>query len=353
MRRPPLPSGAVEPFVLTLLFPPTPSPEELASLMAALPPGVEVQTVPYMEPTELRSRRRGGIVAQEDSHLLPVLDDAARHVLARSSALVALDVPPDIAALAPQLRLVQTITAGTDHIDAAHLAADGIALANAAGVAATPIAEFVMARLLQVWKHLRQLERQQTDRDWQLHFGDLVAGRTLAIVGLGAIGRAVARRARAFEMTVLASRGSARPGDTDPDVDELFPAADLDAMVGRADVVVVSMPGSADADGLFEAERFAAMRAGSIFVNVARGSLVDEAALVDALMSGHLRAAVLDVAREEPLPASSPLWEAPNCYVSPHSAASLDGFTERCFALAADNVTRLLEGRPLRNPVVP
>jgi phosphoglycerate dehydrogenase-like enzyme len=345
--------GIVEPFVLTLLFPPALTDPERALLAGALPGGVEVQQVTYMEPAELRSRRRNGVVAAEDVHLVPTIEPAVLPALARSHAVLALDVPPTITELCPELRLVQMITAGTDHVDVALLAGEGVVVANAAGVAAAPIAEFVMARLLQIWKHVRALDEAQAEHRWEYLFGDLVAGRTVAIVGLGAIGRAVARRARAFDLTVVATRGSARPGDTDPDVDALYPAAELDIMLGRADAVVVCLPGSPATEDLFDTDRFAAMRDGAIFVNVARGTVVDEDALLAALASGKLRAAALDVTREEPLPGASPLWDAPNCYISPHSSASLDGLTERCLVLLADNVTRLLAGDPLRNVVSP
>jgi phosphoglycerate dehydrogenase-like enzyme len=349
----PLPFLFVTALVLTLLIPPALSEAEAAVVLARLGDAVELQFMGYVEPTELRSRRRAGRVAPEDEHLVPAIAEASRATLARSHALLALDVPPAVTELCPELRFIQMVTAGTDHVDVAGLAARGVAVASAAGVAAPPIAEFVLARLLQVWKHLRQIDQQQGQRDWSLRYGELVAGKSMAIVGLGAIGRETARRARAFGMRVVASRASARAGDTDPEVDELFPAADLHRVVADVDAVVVCMPATAGTDAMFDAAAFAAMAPGTVFVNVARGSLVDEVALVEALASGHLRAAVLDVTVEEPLPATSALWKAPNLYLSPHSSTSLDGFMERCLALTADNLSRLLEGRELRNLVSP
>jgi phosphoglycerate dehydrogenase-like enzyme len=171
-------------------------------------------------------------------------------------------------------------------------------------------------------------------------------------VGLGSIGRAIARRARAFEMTVLASRASAQAGDTDPDVDELFPADRLDDMIGSVDHLVLALPATPDSVGLIDARRLALMRPGSMLINIARGVHVVEADLIAALESGHLGAAALDVTHTEPLPADDPLWAAPNLYLSPHTSASLDRYQEQVISLAGDNARRLLDAQPLRNVVI-
>jgi phosphoglycerate dehydrogenase-like enzyme len=179
----------------------------------------------------------------------------------------------------------------------------------------------------------------------------LLEGRTALIVGVGAIGSAVALRFRAFGVHTIGVKRSYTPGMTDPAVDELIGPADLLDALPRAHVVVVAAPGTAANENLFDAAAFAAMRRGSLFVNVARGTLVDEAALIDALASGHLRAAAIDVAREEPLPADSPLFDAPNLAISPHSSASADRYLERVVDLFADNLCRYARGEPLRNVV--
>src|SRR5439155_13146647 len=120
------------------------------------------------------------------------------------------------------VRWVQTLSAGTDHLDVTALAARGVAVTSGAGIAAAPIADFVFGRLIQVWRDFRTIDQHQQDRRWELVIGRRLSGRTLGIVGLGAIGRAVARRARAFDMHVVANRRRAAPRDTDPDVDERF-----------------------------------------------------------------------------------------------------------------------------------
>jgi phosphoglycerate dehydrogenase-like enzyme len=336
--------------IITFLFPAHLPPTTEATLRA-VDPTVVIQVVPYIEPAVLRTRRANRTVTDADRALAPRLTDTEWVALARSTVVVGVDVPDGLLDRVPRLRWVQAVGAGTDQYDHTEYRRRGIALTNGAGLAAVPIAEFVIGRLLEVWKHTRQIDADQRARRWAPVFGERVAGKTLGIVGLGAIGRAVARRSRAFQMTVLATRRSARPGDTDADVDELHPADGLDDVLARADAVVVCAPATSETADLFGAERIAAMRRGAILCNVARGSLVVEGAVVAALESGHLGAAILDVTRDEPTPVDSPLWAAPNCYLSPHSAVSLDSYGDPLVALLADNLARLVAGRPLRNVV--
>jgi phosphoglycerate dehydrogenase-like enzyme len=246
---------------------------------------------------------------------------------------------------------VQAVGAGTGQLQSAGLAEHGIRLTTAAGANAVAIAEFALARVLQVWKRFREIDEAQAVRHWEPLYGEQLAGATLGLLGLGAINSAVAARARALGLRVLATRRSATPGATAPNVDALFPPSELHAMLARCDAVVAAVPETAETTGLFDAAAFAAMPPGSCFCNVGRGSLVDEAALIDALRRGHLRAAALDVAREEPLPPDDPLWDAPNLYVSPHSAAAPAALFANLHELFEDNLARYLAGEPLRNEV--
>jgi phosphoglycerate dehydrogenase-like enzyme len=122
-------------------------------------------------------------------------------------------------------------------------------------------------------------------------------------------------------------------------------------VLGRCDAVVLSAPSTPETNDLFDATAFAAMRPGAVFCNVARGALVDEDALVDALQSGHLGAAIIDVTKQEPLPADSPMWDTPRLYLSPHSSTSLDRYLDSIFDLFTDNLRRYVHGEPLRNVV--
>jgi phosphoglycerate dehydrogenase-like enzyme len=150
---------------------------------------------------------------------------------------------------------------------------------------------------------------------------------------------------------LLGVRRSWSPGATDTDVDELFGPGALFEVLARSDVVVLAAPGTDENENLFDDRAFAAMKPGAVFLNVARGTLVDELALVRSLESGHLRAAAIDVARTEPLPPTDPLWSAPNLYISPHSSTSSEGYADRAFDLFCGNLERFVHGEPLVNVV--
>jgi phosphoglycerate dehydrogenase-like enzyme len=336
--------------VLTFLYPVALT-DGVRERLSAAAPGVELHVVPYREDMALRNARSRGSVTAQQLASAPGLSDSDWAVLERTTVALVLDIPDTMLDRAGSLQWVQAIAAGIEHLDAHDLAERGVILTNGAGIAAVPIAEFVMGRLLQVWKHSRVLEQRQSEHRWEPVFGHLVAGRTLGIVGLGAIGRATARRARAFDMQVLANRRRASPGDTDPDVDRLFSTGQLDEMTGSCDAVVIAAPAGPETERLFDKERIGAMKPGAILCNVARGSLVDEQALLEALTSGHLSAAILDVTAQEPTPADSPLWSAPNCYLSPHSAAAADHFEDSVVDLLVRNLARFVRGEPLENVV--
>ena len=321
--------------------------EDLAALRA-ISDRIEVVEVRYVESAELRTRR-GSSPWTDLSHLSPDLTPAQRAAFARMEVALAQDLPFDVASVAPNLRWVQCVGAGVSQLLSAGLAESGIRLTSAAGVNGVSISEFVVARLLQIWKRLPEIDALGSRHVWEPAYGREVAGSTLGVIGLGGIGRQVARRGHGLGMRVLAVRRTAQPGSTDPDVDALLPPDRLHELLGQSDAVVAAVPEYAGTVGLFGSAEFAAMRPESIFVNVGRGSAVDEGALVEALNSGHLRAAVIDVAAAEPLPAESPLWGVPNLYISAHCSTSPDRFWSNLYTLFRDNVRRYLEGAPLLN----
>ena len=260
-----------------------------------------------------------------------------------------LDLPVDLLAMAPRLRFVQAFSAGTEHLPVTKLAERGIELSTAAGAGAAPIAEFVIGRLLEVWKESRSIEAMQRERRFKRPQSRMLAGSTLGIVGLGAIGSAVAKRARALGMRVVATRRSFRDGDTSPLADELFGPATLARLLEQSDAVVLAAPATPETRNLIDVRALEDMTPGAVLCNVARGALVDEVALAKALSSGRLGAAILDVTKVEPLPADDPLWEAPNLYLSPHCAVSPDAYEERTLELFAENLQRYAAGQPLLN----
>ena len=245
--------------------------DDVRARLDAVAPGIELHAVTYREEHALRSARSSGRVTDADLATAPTLSEEDWAVLARTTAAVVLDVPDGLLERAPALEWIQAMSAGTEHLDVEAMTARGVALTNGAGISAGPIAEFVLGRLLQVWKEFRVLDEQQAQSRWELVFGRQVRGLTLGIVGLGAIGRATARRARAFEMRVLANRRRAVTGETDPDVDELFTADDLDRMLAECDAVVIAAAATPDTVGLFDRDRIATMKPGAVLCNVGAG----------------------------------------------------------------------------------
>jgi phosphoglycerate dehydrogenase-like enzyme len=320
--------------------------------LAALDPRIDVIELKYVDPDGMRSKR-GADPGADLRHLIPPLTPEQQAAFERVEVVLTLDLPYDIGTVAPRLRWVQSIGAGVSQLTSAGLSQAGVRLTSGAGVNAVSISEFVIARLLQFWKRLPEMDAHAKERRWQPMYGVEVSGLTLGVVGLGAIGRQVAIRGRALGLQVIAQRRTARPGDTDPDVDQLLGPDGLFELAQKCDAIVAAVPETPDTIDIFDEEFFAALRSGAFFVNVGRGSSVVEPALIDALRNGQLAGAALDVVREEPLPSSSPLWDVPNLLISPHSATAVGSYWGNVHALFRDNLRRYLDGQPLRNEVDP
>jgi phosphoglycerate dehydrogenase-like enzyme len=241
----------------------------------------------------------------------------------------------------------QSPAAGYDDPIFAGLVANGTRVTNA-HVNSLPIAEFVLRAVLDqfqsasAWRHLEQRV------EWELHDWREVAGSTWVIVGLGGIGTEVARRARAFGAQVIGCRRTPSPDDP---TDRTVTPGELTSVIGLGQVVVLAAPATPETENLVNAEFLARLQPGAVLVNVARGTLVDEEALLAALDSGHLAAAILDVFRTEPLPPEHPFWAHPNVVVTPHNAAGGIGRLDRQADLFGENLGRYLEGRPLLHEV--
>jgi phosphoglycerate dehydrogenase-like enzyme len=340
-----------EPLVVCVNHPEEFDRGRFAARVAGLPRPVELVVAPYREGLKLRMARRRPPVDPALLASAPPLTPELRAAWSRCEVLLGLDVPPELPDLAPKLRWVQAFSAGLEHLDAPGLLKRGIALTTAAGVGAAPIAEFALGRLLEVWKETRAIERMQRERRFTRPPGRMLAGSTLGVVGLGAIGQAIAVRARALGMRVIAMRRRWQPGQTSPLADELHGPEGLDRLLEQSDAIALCAPDSPATRDLIDARALERMKPGAVLVNVARGTLVDEKALRLALESGRLRAAILDVTRAEPLPADDPLWDAPNLYLSPHCAVSPDAYVERMMDFLAENTARWARGEPLANRV--
>ncbi len=253
------------------------------------------------------------------------------------------------------LRWVQATSAGAgEQLGAAELSREElerVTVTSAAGIHAGPLAEFALFGLLAFGRGLPRLLADQRARRWGHYPVAELSGRTLLIVGMGQIGVAVARRAAGFGMRVI---GLNRRGDGSwPDVDEVARIDALDRWLPQADAIVISVPLTRETAGLLDAAAIARIKPGAILVNVGRGAVVDETALIQALRSGRLAGAALDVFASEPLPTDSPLWELPNVLVSPHTAGLSVHEDERIVSLFIENLGRYLRGDALRNRVDP
>jgi phosphoglycerate dehydrogenase-like enzyme len=248
-----------------------------------------------------------------------------------------------------RLSWVQSFSAGVDNEVFTRLLDNGVRLTTASGTSASPIAQTVVMYMLALSRDLRGFMRDQDAHRWNTREIDELDGAGLAVVGMGPIGTEVARLGMALGMRVEVVRR--RPGaDGEPWTTRSF--ADLHGVLGRAEWVVCALPLVDGTRGLFGAAEFAAMRRGARFVNVGRGDLVDEPALVAALQSGHLGGAGLDVFAVEPLPTESPLWAMDNVIVTSHSSGESRRAEERTHALFLDNLRRWAAGQPLVNEVV-
>jgi phosphoglycerate dehydrogenase-like enzyme len=250
----------------------------------------------------------------------------------------------------PSLRWVQGSNAGYDHPIWMDLVHRGVTFTRAADIWVEPMAQYIHAWILAWSQGLEgQIDRSRA-RDWTQVPPDDVTDRTLAIIGFGGIGRPTARIAKSLGMRVIATRRTPGPA---PDVDQMYTPDRLHDVLAEADYVALCTPLTDDTRDLIGADEFAAMRPGAVLINVARGEVVDEDALADALTNGTIRGATIDVTRTEPLPADSPVWTLPNLVVTAHQSGDGPRSEERLNALFLDNFERYVNERPLRNVVAP
>ena len=249
---------------------------------------------------------------------------------------------------APNLRWIQFSSSGIGgFVESMGLADSPVVVTNVAGIHAVPLAEFVLFAMLYFAKAMPRILADQRRHRWERLAVRNVRGMTLGIVGLGAVGREVARQARQAGIRVVAVRRSA--GGAGPDIETLYPPERLGDLLAASDAVALSVPHTRETVGLIGRTALSSMRKGGVLINISRGSVVDEPALVEALRSGQLGGAALDVCAVEPLPDESPLWDLPNVLITPHSMSTALGENELIVDLFCDNLHRFLSGRPLRN----
>ena len=263
----------------------------------------------------------------------------------------------DLLARAPNLKFIQVCAAGYDQFGIDALRQAGVRLANGAGVNANAVSEHAMALILALTRQIHVGRDNQRKRHWRGMISDLSAredelpGKTVLIFGSGAIGGRVARLARAFDAHVIGVKRDL--ANYDPALSEVHPSNALLDLLPRADVVVLTCPLTPETERVINAQAFAAMKPSSFLVNVARGGCVDEMALVDAVRSGAIAGAGIDVTTEEPLPASSPLWDLDKVIITPHTGGETRQYEDNVIDILLDNLDRLWRGEEsLRNQIV-
>lgn len=259
--------------------------------------------------------------------------------------------------LAPKLRFIQSISAGVDQYSKEKLAAAGIRLASAAGVNARAVAEHAIALVLAISRRLGEARDNQAKHAWRGMIGDLsvredeLGGKTMLIVGQGRIGGRLAQIAKAFDMKVIGIRRDA--GADKGAADAVHTYADLDRLIPQADYVALTCALTPETEGLIGARQLGLMKASASLINVARGKVMDEAALVETMRAGRIFGAGIDVTREEPLPGASPLWDLPNVFVTPHTGGETRAYEDNVLDILLDNLGRLWRGEAaLRNQIV-
>ncbi|MCS6861407.1 MAG: D-2-hydroxyacid dehydrogenase [Abditibacteriales bacterium] len=259
-------------------------------------------------------------------------------------------IDPELFRHAKQLKWIQTISTGVDNILFPDLVASDVILTSTKGIVGTHLADHAFALLLAVTRGIVGAARAKAWK-WQFDRTDILEldGMTMGILGMGGAGREVAKRAKAFGMHVIAVDPEDIP---QPDcVDELWKPSRFYEMLGRSDVVTICAPLTPQTQGLFNREAFQRLKQGAILVNVSRGAIVDGDALTEALQSGKLHGAGLDVTWEEPLPDTHPLWQMDNVIITPHIAVLSQKRMDRVVGLFCENLRRYINGEPLMSVI--
>jgi len=283
-------------------------------------------------------------LSRDPDFVVDRIDDSSApefaQALARAHAVIvrsATTVDAGMLEAAPELKVVARAGVGVDNIDVDVASRRGIAVFNAPSGNTVAAAELAMALILAMMRHVAEADRSVRDREWERSRfqGVELEGRTLGLIGAGRVGGEVVTRAKSFGMEVIVYD----PYLTDSRARELgFRLTDLDVLLESADVVSIHVPLTSETEALLGAEELASMKSSAYLVNVARGGVVDESALADALSDGKLAGAALDVYETEPLPADSPLRQAPNLVMTPHIGAATEDAQVRVAAEVAERI---------------
>jgi phosphoglycerate dehydrogenase-like enzyme len=272
-------------------------------------------------------------------------------LLAWADVIFGLSAPPDTVARAPRLKWIQVISAGVDRWVSTDVWNSPVILTGVSGIHATPVGEFAMTLMLMFAKNAPCSFRMMRTRQWQHYATHSLRGKSVGIVGLGHIGKEIARLSKAFGMSVFATRRSILvPGKTQ-NVDLLLPQSQIQRMLRKSDYIVLSVPLTPETRHIIGERELRAMKPSARLINVGRGQLVDEEALIRALDQKHIAGAGLDVTYTEPLPKESRLWSYDNVIISPHLSWAMENYLSHATHLFCKNLRRYLAGKKLLNVV--
>jgi phosphoglycerate dehydrogenase-like enzyme len=253
--------------------------------------------------------------------------------------------------LAKNLRWMHALWAGVENMMSPEVIASPVPLTNSRGVFGVPLAEWTLGAMLHFSYQMRRMVRQQEAGVWESFTTEELQRRTLGIIGYGSIGRAAAERARAFGMKVAAMRRRMELFGDDPLVDHAFDRAHIHDLIAASDYVMVAAPLTPETRGLIGAPQIAAMKPNAVIINVGRGAIISEAALIDALENNRIRGAALDVFSEEPLPAGHAFYRLKNVLLSPHTVDHVQDFAHLAAKCFLENMKLFRAGQPLQNIV--
>ena len=255
----------------------------------------------------------------------------------------------DLPEVATNLKWIQATSAGIGQLvrSRGYLDRTKWIFTTASGVHIRPLAEFVIMSMLMFAKDYFRIQKQQSNKVWEYYTAYELRDYTLGIVGLGKIGREIARCAKAFDMRVVGTRRN--PAGRLENVDELYNPSELSSVLRQSNFLCLSTPHTDETNNMIGAKEIATLPDKAVLINISRGAIVDEEALIQALNSGKLLGASLDVFQNEPLPPDSPFWTMPNVIISPHSASNGIDENMRIVELFCENLTRFVDGRPMLN----
>jgi phosphoglycerate dehydrogenase-like enzyme len=319
------------------------APANVETIRSVDPARVEVIYEPDLLPPIRYAGDHGGAPFARDK------DQQRRWRKALSSADILWDLPrtPDDMAAASRVKWIQTTSTGVGQdVKALGVQDSDILITTARGVHAGPLAEFVFTALLAHFRGLPHLKTEQRAHRWVRYCGEEVAGKTIAVLGAGDLARGIAKIGQAFDMRVVAvARDVLKERAHAHLFDAVYPTMDLHRVLATSDAFVIAVPHTPGTENMIDEAALRAMKPGIAFVNIGRGQVVDEEALIGRLRSGQVGFACLDVTAVEPLPPESPLWDLPNVLISPHSASTVTTENNKITEIFCHNLRCYLDGR--------